>query len=157
MILKTSECGKEYYTDNRPEINCFKVYDCDYKKFLRDFIPYLESKPDNELIDIIFTNSDTSKRCVIYHFLGFVGQDYPKAKCSSNLDWYESNVCFIQQAGCNINDIKSKYYPQDTPKQRSIAYLENLLIGKELTPMEMMDKWFQEREEITTEVNKQNE
>lgn len=49
-------------------------------------------------------------------------------------------------------------YPQDTPKQRSIAYLENILIGKELTPMEMMDKWFQERDDnITTEVNKQND
>ena len=64
---------------------------------------------------------------------------------------------FIQQAGCNINDGNSTDYKQDTPKQRSIEYLKNLLIGKELTPMEMMDKWFQEREEITTEVNKQNE
>lgn len=144
MILQKSECGKKYYTDDRPEIDCFEVYGGDYKYFLSAFIPYLESKPEDEWIDVVFANKDTSKRCVIYHFLGFVGQDYPSAKCSSNLDWYEGNVCFIQQAGCNINDTKSDRYPQETPKQRSIAYLKNLLEGKELTPMEMMDQWFQE-------------
>jgi hypothetical protein len=122
-------------------IYCNEVYGDDYKSFLRDFIPYLESKPEDEWIDIIFANKDTSKRCVIYHFLGFVGQDHPGAKCSNNLDWYEANVCFIQQAGCNINDTKSENYPQDTPKQRSIAYLKNLLEGREFTPMEMLDKF----------------
>lgn len=141
MIRKFSKCGLEYYTDGRPVIYCCEVYGDDYKAFLRDFIPYLESKREDEWIDIIFANKDTSKRCVIYHFLGFVGQDYPEANCSNNLDWYEANVCFIQRAGCEVNDRNHPDYQQATPKQRSIAYLKNLLAGKELTPMEMLDEF----------------
>ena len=141
MELKTSLCGKQYFTDNRPEINCFKVYGDDYKKFLNDFIPYLESTPESSWIDIIFANTDTSKRCVIWHFIGFVGQDNPDAKSSSNLDWYEANVCFIQLAGCEVNDANHPDYQQATPKQRSISYLKNLLAGKELTPTELLDRF----------------
>jgi len=145
MERKISPCGKEYFTDNRPEIDCFKVYGDDYKKFLSDFIPYLESKPEDEWIDVIFANKDASRRCVIFHFLGFVGQDYPDSKlCSQNLDWYEANVCFIQQAGCMVNDGNHPDYQQETPKQRSVAYLKNLFAGKELTPMEMLDKFMSE-------------
>ena len=141
MELKTSACGKKYLTDNRPEIDCFKTYGSDYKKFLADFIPYLESKPEDTWIDVVFANKDTSKRCVIYHFLGFVGQDNPDSKIENNLDWYEANVCFIQRAGCEVNDANHPDYQQTTPKQRSIAYLKNLLAGKELTPMELLDQF----------------
>ncbi len=147
MILKTSDTGLKYYTDNRPELSCPKVYGFDYKKFLSEFIPYLESKPDEEWIDIIFANSDTSKRCVIYHFFGFVGQDHPHSKSENNLDWYDYVICPIQKAGCEINDTKSIDYPQDTPKARSIAYLKNLLIGKELTTSQMLDKYFEDKKE----------
>ena len=145
MEKKTPLCGKEYFTDNRPEIDCFKLYGSDYKEFLKEFIPYLESKSEYTWIDIIFANKDTSKRCVIWHFLGFVGCDYPTSKFGSkNLDWYEANVCFIQQAGCMVNDGNHRDYQQPTPKQRSIAYLKNLLAGKELTPTEMLDKFMSE-------------
>lgn len=144
MELKTSVCGKKYFTDSQPVIYCSEVYGDDYKSFLRDFIPYLESKPEDQWIDVIFANTDTSKRCVIYHFLGFVGQDYPRANCSNNLDWYEANVCFIHRAGCEVNDGNHPDYQQATPKQRSIAYLKNLLAGKELTPIELLDQFMGE-------------
>lgn len=144
MEKKISISGQTYYTDNRKEIDCWVAYGSDYKKFLRDFIPYLEDTAEESWIDIIFANTDTSKRCVIWHFIGFVGQDNPDAKSSSNLDWYEANVCFIQRAGCEVNDGNHPDYQQVTPKQRSIAYLKNLLTGKELTPMELMDKHFGE-------------
>jgi len=146
MELRTSSCGKKYFTENRPEIDCFKVYGSDYKRFLMDFIPYLESKPESEWIDSIFTNTDTSKRCVIYHFLGFVGQDNPHSNCGNNLDWYESCICPIQKAGCFVNDGNDPDYQQASPKQRSIAFLENLLEGKELTTMQALDKWLAETE-----------
>lgn len=146
MILKNNENGIQYYTDGRPEINCFEVYGEDYKRFLTEFIPYLESKPDEEWIDVIFANSDLSKRCVIFHFLGFVGQDNPDKKTWSNLDWYEANVCFIQRAGCEVNDGNHPDYQQSTPKERSITYLKNLLEGKELTPLQMMDEYFSQCE-----------
>lgn len=141
MQLITSPSGKQYYTDGRPEIDCYSVYGGDYKRFLGDFIPYLESKPDDQWIDVIFANTDTSKRCVIWHFIGFVGQDNPSAKRSNNLDWYDSNVCFIRRAGCEVNDGNHPRYQQATPKKRSIAYLKNLLAGNELTPMELLDEF----------------
>lgn len=142
MELKESPCGKKYLTDNRTEISCPEFYGNNYKQFLVEFIPYLESKPDDEWIDIIFANKDTSKRCVIFHFLGFVGCDHPNSKFGGvNLDWYEASVCFIKQAGCFVNDGNHGDYPQPTPKARSIAYLKNLLAGKELTPMEMLDRF----------------
>lgn len=145
MELKTSVCGKKYFADNRPEIDCFKTYGGDYKKFLAEFIPYLESKPEDQWIDVIFANADTSKRCVIYHFLGFVGQDHPNSKNGNNLDWYEASVCFIQLAGCEVNDANHPDYQQATPKQRSISYLKNLLAGKELTPTELLDRFMSEK------------
>lgn len=145
MELKTSHCGKQYFADCRPEINCFEVYGEDYKRFLEDFIPYLEATTEESWIDIVFANADTSKRCVIWHFIGFVGSDYLESKiASSNLDWYEANVCFIQRAGCEVNDGNHSDYQHPTPKQRSIAYLKNLLAGKELTPMQMLDKFMSE-------------
>lgn len=145
-LIKNNENGIQYYTDGRPEINCFEVYGEDYKRFLTEFIPYLESKPDEEWIDVIFANSDLSKRCVIFHFLGFVGQDNPDTKTWNNLDWYEANVCFIQRAGCEVNDGNHPDYQQPTPKERSITYLKNLLEGKELTPLQMMDEYFSQCE-----------
>jgi hypothetical protein len=146
MIKKTSPSGKVYYTDQRPEIDCFNTYGDNYKQFLQDFIPYLESTDNDAWIDIIFANKDTSKRCVIWHFIGFVGQDYPDAKSSQNLDWYDGVVCFIQRAGCEVNDGNHPDYQQATPKERSIAYLKNLLAGKELTPMQLMDQRFNQLE-----------
>lgn len=146
MIQKTSACGRQYYTDDRPEIMCHTLYGDDYKKFLGDFISYLESKPDDQWIDVIFANSDTSKRCVIYHFAGFVGQDHPNANFAPNLDWYEHMICPVSMAGCGINDKKSEKYPQDTPKARSIAYLKNLLNGDELPPFQILENHFKDQE-----------
>lgn len=145
MILKESSCGKKYYTDNRPEIICHDVYGEDYKKFLNDFIPYLESKPDDEWVEVIFANADTSKRCVIYHFAGFIGQDHPGMSFSTNMDWYEHFICPVSVAGCQINDKKSDKYPQETAKARSIAYLKNLLSGVEIPPFQALENWFNER------------
>ena len=145
MEKKISPCGTEYFTDNRPEIDCFKIYGVEYKKFLIDFITYLEATNEDSWIDVIFANKDTSKRCVIFHFLGFVGCDKPDSEFGSkNLDWYDSHVCFIQQAGCMVNDGNHSDYQQPTPKQRSISYLKNLLAGKELTPIEMLDNFMSE-------------
>lgn len=148
MILKTAKCGTQYYTDGRPELSCHEVYGEDYKAFLKDFIPYLEAKPESEWIEIIFANKDTSKRCVIYHFLGFVGQDYLGAQAGNNLDWYESLICAISRAGCRINDNNDPDYKQATSKLRSIAYLKNLLAGKELNPLQHLARFMQDRENI---------
>ena len=141
MKKKIGASGEMYFTDERPEILCDEVYGVDYKRFLADFIPYLEATSESSWIDIVFANKDTSKRCVIYHFLGFVGQDCPDVNNSRNLDWYESHVCFIQRAGCEVNDGNHPDYKQPTPKQRSIAYLKNLLDGLELTPVELLDQF----------------
>lgn len=143
MERKISPSGKVYFTENRPEMDCFEKYGEDYKAFIQDFIPYLEATPEESWIDVVFANTDTSKRCVIWHFIGFVGQDNPDVKRSSNLDWYDSNVCFIQRAGCEVNDGNHPDYQQATPKQRSIAYLKNLLDSKELTPMELLDQFME--------------
>lgn len=142
MKKMISPSGQVYYTDQRPEIDCYALYGEDYKRFLVDFIAYLESTDEESWIDIVFANTDTSKRCVIWHFIGFVGQDYPDAKSSKNLDWYDATVCFIQRAGCEVNDGNHPDYQQSTPKARSIAYLKNLLAGKELTPMQLMEQRF---------------
>lgn len=141
MILKESPCGKKYYTDNRAEINCTTIYGSDYKRFLNDFIHYLESKSDDQWVEVIFANHDTSKRCVIYHFAGFVGQDSPEVSFSQNLDWYEHYICPIHVAGCQINDKKSDKYPQETAKARSIAYLKNLLTDVEIPPYQELEKF----------------
>ena len=141
MEMKTSLCGRKYLTDGRPEISCAEVYGEDYKKFLLDFIPYLESKPEDQWLGVVFANSDTSKRCVIYHFLGFVGQDNPHSRNGDNLDWYEHSICPIMRAGHQINDGNDPDYQQKTPKQRSITFLKNLLDGKEFTTIQALDQW----------------
>ncbi len=144
MTLMESKDGVKYYTDNRKEISCQDVYGANYKKFLRDFIPYLESKHDDDWVDIIFANSDTSKRCVIFHFMGFVGQDYPNSKNDSNVNWYHELICPINVAGCQVNDGNHPDYKQSTPKARSIAYLKNLLAGKEFNMHQMLEKHMNE-------------
>lgn len=140
MDIQISPCGGKYYTDGRPEISCLDIYGGDYKKFLIDFIPYLESKPDSEWVEIIFANKDTSKRCVIFHFMGFVGQDYPGAKNNENINWYHELICPIDIAGCRVNDGNHPEYQHKTPKERSLAYLKNLLEGRELNLYQMLDK-----------------
>ncbi|EXE15547.1 hypothetical protein J559_0679 [Acinetobacter sp. 983759] len=45
-----------------------------------------------------------------------------------------------------MNDGNDPDYQQASPKQRSIAFLKNLLEGKELTTMQALDKWLAETE-----------
>lgn len=110
------------------------------KKFkLSSVIKYLESTSENSwCVDVVRTK-DNSKNCMFGHLFA-MGDD---EKESNELwDWFE-NCVTTTYAVYPINDGEHPDYQQPTPKQRCIAYLKNIELGKELTTYEAMELEYQ--------------
>lgn len=121
-----------------------EVYGDDYKAMLRDFIPYLEQTADEDwCIDVVRTK-DNKANCLFGHLSNFCGHSEHQ-NVMPDFDWFESRISttYIIYA---INDGNSNQYQQSSPKQRCIAYLQDLLTGKELTVHFAMQKWIKEHE-----------
>lgn len=119
-----------------------EVYGDDYKAMLRDFIPYLEQTADEDwCIDVVRTK-DNKANCLFGHLSNFCGHSEHQ-NVMTDFDWFESRISttYVIYA---INDGNSNQYRQATPKQRCIAYLRDLLTGKELTVHFAMQKWIEE-------------
>jgi hypothetical protein len=100
--------------------------------FLNDIIHYLKNMTleSDWCVDVVRTK-DQKQNCLMGHLFNFGG--------NLIVDIFHNNIsteyCYYQ-----INDGKNPNYPQATPKQRIIAYLENVRDGKEETVLEYYQK-----------------
>uniref|UniRef100_UPI003A9509E9 hypothetical protein n=1 Tax=Salmonella enterica TaxID=28901 RepID=UPI003A9509E9 len=119
-----------------------KKYGDDYESMLRDFIPYLEQTAEEEwCVDVVRTE-DGKANCLFGHLSNFCCHS-KNDDVMPDFDWFESRISttFMVYA---VNDGENHDYQQPTPKQRGIAYMRDLLSGKKLTTLPLMDKCLEE-------------
>ena len=119
-----------------------EIYGDDYKAMLRDFIPYLEQTADEDWCTDVVRTKDNKANCLFGHLSNFCGHSKHQ-NIMPDFDWFESRISttYVIYA---INDGRSNQYQQPSPKRRCIAYLRDLLTGKELTVHFAMQKWLEE-------------
>ena len=109
---------------------------------IQTLIDYLENTPeDSWRIDTV-RSKDGKTNCVMGHIFNFGGGDGNIDEYGTNggtraWDFFE-NVWATTYMIYKINDKISEEYPQETPKQRILAYLKNLRDGKEKTTQDYM-------------------
>lgn len=99
------------------------------REFIKNFINYLKKTNDSSwCLDVVKTKD---KNCVMGHLNDFVLNKF--------WDWFEERIS-TTYVMYPINDGKSDKYKQTTPKERCVAYLENILTGDEDCTYEGMRK-----------------
>lgn len=106
------------------------------RKFLKEIIDYLSDIPEDAwLVDRVISR-DFARCCVMGHI-------FKKGKTdeegSGYWDLFESMVATTYMI-YPVNDGTNPKYQQPTPKQRNLAYLNDILEGREETTMECMDR-----------------
>jgi hypothetical protein len=59
-------------------------------------------------------------------------------------NWFENSIS-TEYMIYPVNDGRHKDYPQQTPKARVLAYLADVLTGKQKTIYELMDEYMEQR------------
>jgi len=75
------------------------------------------------------------------HLANFVGGD--DTTLNTAWDWFEAAVATTYMV-YPVNDGKNPDYPQDTARERCIAYMKNLQSGKEMTTDVLMEHCWRE-------------
>lgn len=108
---------------------------------LKPFVAYLEqTKPSEWQVDTV-RNSNNTKNCVMGHLVNWAyGKDY-KDNLSPIWDWFEemwaTTYMIYPVNDGNAPAWMNHRYNQKTPKARVIAYLKNLIDGKEKTTQDL--------------------
>lgn len=98
---------------------------------LVDVIAFLESTdPDSWWAGPTFRSPDETQHCVLSHIFERYG---PEAMRTFEEVWSTSYVIGA------VNDGKYPSYPQEHPKDRSLAFLHALAVGTEQTTVESMN------------------
>lgn len=106
---------------------------------LSPFIQYcIDTHEDEWRVDTV-RNSDNTENCLFGHLCNWAyGKDH-QGSISTIWDMFEeiwSSTFYVY----DVNDGKNTKYQQDTPKQRCIAYLKDMWLGKEETVYSYMER-----------------
>jgi len=114
------------------------------KTTLTSLIVYLKNtKPESWCQDVVKTKD--GKNCLFGHIFDFGcnGINIDGFKYSGEeggsffFNWFEDNIATTYMV-YPVNDGKNANYKQQTPKERCIAYLYNILNGKERTTTQII-------------------
>ena len=101
------------------------------KEIIDCIINYLElTTEDSWCLDVVKTTD--GKNCLFGHLFDFGG--------SKLMDWFEC-ICATTYMVYPVNDGTHPNYKQPTAKQRCIAYLQDLMNGKEKTTYQLMEEY----------------
>lgn len=104
---------------------------------LFDFIAYLENTTDDQwCVDVV--KNRNGGNCLFGHLWDWAGGDVNEERANQLWAWFENCVSTTHYV-YPINDKKNPNYQQDTPKERCVAYLRNVIAGYELTTFESID------------------
>lgn len=106
-------------------------YSDDWESMLKDFIAYLETTTEESWCTDIVRTKNGRGNCLLGHLSNFC-RHKDNDDVSGDFDWFE-NLITTTYVVYSVNDGTSDKYHQSTPKQRCIAYMKDLLSGKELT------------------------
>lgn len=112
----------------------------DYSWFSpNNLLEYLKNTTEESwCVDVVKTK--TGQSCLFGHIFDWAGGDSDIKKSNTAIDLFES--CFATSYMVYpVNDGKNNEYQQPTPKQRCIAYFEDLLSGKQKTTYQLMQEY----------------
>lgn len=116
--------------------------------FLNEFILYLEkTDPSSWCTDVVKT--EDGKNCLFGHLVDYFECE-PDDRVSNIIDIFE-NLYASTYMIYPVNDGKNLNYKQDNPKDRCIAYLKNIMCGKEENTMQAFDRCYNEWKSRTEE------
>lgn len=103
---------------------------------LEKFIEYCEATDESSWCVDVVKSQNGSQSCLFGHLFDFAGNDVV-----GNVYWdHFESVYATTYMVYPVNDGKNERYPQETPKQRCLAYLKNLQSGKEMTTEQIIEK-----------------
>jgi len=105
---------------------------------LNQVIKFCDATSEGEWCTDVVRTKDTSKNCLFGHIFN-MGDDQKESNQWWN--WFEENVASTYMV-YPVNDGTNPKYPQSTPKQRCIAYMRDLLNGKEKTCHQHLEDYF---------------
>lgn len=107
----------------------------DKNTFLPTFINYLKNTSIDSWCTNVYRTSD-GKNCLYGHLVEFVGNDH----CNDAIDIFE-NLYATTYMVFPVNDGRSEIYKQNNPRDRCIAYLQNMVNGIEKTTVDLFDEY----------------
>ena len=99
------------------------------------FIAYLEQTKDEDWVCDIVRSKDGNANCLFGHLFAFANDDKTAQLYWDHFEYWWATTYMIYP----VNDGKNPNYRQDTPKQRCLAYLRDLISGKEQKTFEIME------------------
>lgn len=110
----------------------------------QNLLEYLKrTEEENWCTDVVKTS--TGQSCLIGHVFDWAGGDSDIKRANQAMDLFEI-IFATSYMFYPVNDGKDKRYPQPTPKQRCVAYFEDLLSGKEKTSYQLMQEYEHEQD-----------
>lgn len=91
---------------------------------------YLQNTREDEWLLDKVANKDLSKCCFFGHLFKYAAGKEMDEKKANNFWNYFEEIYATTYMVYPVNDGKNPNYPQETAKQRCIAYLEDLISGK---------------------------
>lgn len=108
-------------------------------EFLNGFIQYLnKTDADNWCTDIC--RDPKGRNCLIGHLVDYMEFPDHGIKMNNLIDVFEYEIASTY-AVFAVNDKRNDNYQQPTIKERCIAFMENIMNGKEKTTKEWMDSY----------------
>ncbi len=103
-------------------------------------LAYLKGTPEESWCTEVVRTKEGQQNCLLGHLFE-MGKD--KKESNQIIDYFEAawaNTFMFYP----VNDGKHPNYQQETPKQRIIAYIQDLVSGKEKTIMQLWDEMCEE-------------
>lgn len=106
---------------------------------VKDLQNYLITTDDTSwCVDVVQTKNN--KNCFFGHLWDWAMAKFNCEK-QANLMWMLFEECYASTYMIYaVNDGDNHRYPQNSPKERCLAYLDNLISGKEKTTWEVIDE-----------------
>jgi len=103
------------------------------KKDLKAIIGFLERTDEKDwAVDVCITGNGGHQKCLLGHLYTYGGGDERTEEANHICDWF-FNFWATTYMFFPVNDGKHPKYQQHSAKERCIAYLGDLLSGKELS------------------------
>ena len=110
----------------------------DYDRKLGQVIAHLERTTDDDWCEgVVRRDTGGEKNCIFGHIFA-MGDDVKSSNRWWN--WFEDNVASTYMA-YPVNDGEDPRYPQKTARSRCLAYLRDILDGKEMNVLQVIEEY----------------
>lgn len=115
----------------------------EHKPKLKGIIEYIEGTHEDEWCADVVRKKHSDKNCLFGHLFKMVGDETKEA--NELWEWFEYCVATTYMI-YPVNDGRDSRYPQETIRQRCLAYLSDVLDDKVKTTAELMEEEYIEYE-----------